>query len=286
MTAPKIQNKKIRFRVLPNDQLTVIHFWYKNQFPLHTHSYYEILILTKGTALHYLNGHPKVLKQRSLVLLRPNDHHELTFYKDCVSEHVNIAINSELFHELCNSVNSKLLNYFKLPAINPYINLKNEDFEYLLHLANSVNLLQFQDIHKRTLLAKQIVFNILTLFDNFSERIKKEYPSWFHDFLEKLNFPTFFLKPANKLYQYTPYSQSKFSIYFKRYTGVTLIEYLTNKKINYACNLLENTNFSILEISNILNYDSLAHFHRIFKKRIGVTPREYRLSNGSTQLLL
>ena len=124
-----------------------------------------------------------------------------------------------------------------------------------------------------------MMFSILTAFDSLAEQTKNDYPSWLHEFLEKLETPEFFLKPANELYQYAPYTQSKLSLYFKQHVGTTLIEYITKKKINYACNLLQNTNFSILEISTMLNYDSLAHFNRVFKKTTGKTPREYKQPN-------
>ena len=281
MATVKNQKQALFSHDLPDGQLAFMHIWKENEFTLHAHSYYEIMIFTKGKALHHLNGHPKVLKPQTMIILKPNeDSHKLTYYKDYTSEHINIAIDGNLFHKLCNSVNQELSHYFQKSTINPipYVNLKSEDFKYLLHLANNINLLTPYDTNKPTLIIKQMVFNALSIFNDFTNEQEIEYPAWLHDFLEKLNSPDFFLKPTCELYQYAPYSQSKLGLYFKRYVGSTLIEYLTKQKINYACNLLQNTNFSILEISNILSYDSLAHFNRIFKKTTGKSPREYRLS--------
>lgn len=273
---PTKKEKPIHCFNLPSAQSTYINFSRNSQFVIHTHSHYEIMILYKGKSIHYLNGHSKNLKTKTLVLIKPNETHQLSKYKDYESEHINIAIGNELFYELCMEVNKKLLNYFKqFPSVS-YIHLSDADYEYLLHLGNKVNLLDSQDTHKPTLIVKQMVFNILTLFDNLAEQTKNDYPSWLHELLEKLDNPEFFLKPANELYQYAPYTQSKFCLYFKQYIGTTLIEYLTKKKINYACNLLQNTNFSILEIALTLNYESLAHFNRVFKKITGKTPREYK----------
>ena len=50
-------------------------------------------------------------------------------------------------------------------------------------------------------------------------------------------------------------------------------------KINNACDMLKNTDTSILEISNTLGYASLSHFNRVFKEYIGITPALYRKEN-------
>lgn len=278
-TIENVQKRIDSFK-LSNDQPVDIHFWNKSQFGLHTHSHYEILILIKGKAVHQLNDHPKILKPQSLVLIQPDDTHKLDIYKEYASEHVNIAISKDLFNEICDSVNKYLLNYIKTSIFDPYISLKKEDFEYVLYLANKINLINSQNTHKLILIAKQIIFNILTVFAHLINQPKTEHPAWLHEFLEKINTPEFFLKPTSELYKYAPYAQSKLSRYFKQYVGTTLIGYITSEKINYACGLLKNTNLSVLEISSRLNYDSLAHFNRVFKKTTGKTPREYRISHS------
>lgn len=53
-------------------------------------------------------------------------------------------------------------------------------------------------------------------------------------------------------------------------------------KINNACDMLKNTDTSILEISNTLGYASLSHFNRVFKEYIGITPASYRKENKNT----
>ena len=45
-----------------------------------------------------------------------------------------------------------------------------------------------------------------------------------------------------------------------------------------AKKLLKNTRESILEISLEVGYDSSAYFSKIFKRRTGMTPLEYRAS--------
>ncbi len=261
---------------LPQNSLTDIHFWYKSEFSKHKHSYYEIVVLTKGKATHFLNQAPKLIAKQELVIVKPNVTHQMNLFNNYTSEHLCISISETLFTELCNSVNKKLFDQIQSNNFSPYVTLSDLDFKYILHLTDTVNTLQgTPDV--ASLLIKQIVFNILCCFSSQPQN-NQEFPVWLQDFLQKLSDPAIFVQPLSGLYKYAPYSQSKLSNYFKNYVGSTIVAYLTKKKITYACNLLQNTNFSILKISTMLNYDSLAHFNRTFKKETGKTPREYRLS--------
>ena len=63
---------------------------------------------------------------------------------------------------------------------------------------------------------------------------------------------------------------------FKKETGQTVMSYVTDVKINRAKVLLQDTDLSILAISERLGYDDSSHFGRIFKKVMRYTPRAFR----------
>ena len=63
---------------------------------------------------------------------------------------------------------------------------------------------------------------------------------------------------------------------FKRYMGVTPMQYVTSIRINKAKELLKNTNYSIQEISGLVGYENPLYFSRIFRKQIGCSPSGYR----------
>lgn len=63
---------------------------------------------------------------------------------------------------------------------------------------------------------------------------------------------------------------------FREETGGTVQEYVTDLKIGEARRLLDTTTKTAAEIGSYLGYSSQSHFQRIFKKAMGVTPREYR----------
>lgn len=68
---------------------------------------------------------------------------------------------------------------------------------------------------------------------------------------------------------------------FKSVYGITLSNYISEYRINEAIELLNNTDQKIKDISDSLGYTNSNVFIRTFKKMKGVTPAQFRLSNGS-----
>lgn len=63
---------------------------------------------------------------------------------------------------------------------------------------------------------------------------------------------------------------------FKEELGITVGEYITGCKIEVAKRLLAYSDKSLAEISFYLCFSSQSYFQNVFKKRIGVTPMQYR----------
>lgn len=63
---------------------------------------------------------------------------------------------------------------------------------------------------------------------------------------------------------------------FKNYTGFSIKKYILTLRINQAKLLLQNTNYRVEEISEIVGFHDAAHFIQIFKKMVGITPHQFR----------
>lgn len=63
---------------------------------------------------------------------------------------------------------------------------------------------------------------------------------------------------------------------FKRETGQTLIDYMTAARIDRAKLLLAETNMRVVDICEAVGYDNYSHFGQAFKKKVGLSPQEYR----------
>jgi AraC-like DNA-binding protein len=62
----------------------------------------------------------------------------------------------------------------------------------------------------------------------------------------------------------------------KSYLDCGLSEYITNKKILYAQNLLANTEIKISDLSEKVGFSDYNYFSKVFRKKTGMSPREYR----------
>ncbi|MBR5506710.1 MAG: helix-turn-helix domain-containing protein [Clostridia bacterium] len=72
------------------------------------------------------------------------------------------------------------------------------------------------------------------------------------------------------------YTSNYVSHLFKAKIGTSVQNYIIEKKMGIASNLLINTNCSITEIAERLKYSSLQSFCKMFKKWNGLTPTRYR----------
>ena len=81
------------------------------------------------------------------------------------------------------------------------------------------------------------------------------------------------------LAQHAEVSTGYLSREFKRETGETISGYIRRKKLETAGNMLIYSEFTTLEISEILAFPSQSYFTEVFRRELGVTPSKYREMN-------
>lgn len=78
-------------------------------------------------------------------------------------------------------------------------------------------------------------------------------------------------------------SDSSFCQYFKRITGVAPKEYLTSIKLEKAAELLAQE--SVTDVAFDLGYESISNFIGAFRRKYGVTPKQYKKGHESSVVL-
>ncbi len=75
------------------------------------------------------------------------------------------------------------------------------------------------------------------------------------------------------------YSMYHFTRFFKKMTGMTFNDYLTNLRIQKSVEMLLETDKSITETAYLCGFNSVKTYNRVFKKLRQMSPRDFRKSN-------
>ena len=72
--------------------------------------------------------------------------------------------------------------------------------------------------------------------------------------------------------------------YFKQNTKKSIFESLNEIRVEYACKLLANSDFTIAQIAYESGYNNLSNFNKQFKKVLGKSPKDYKESSRKTDI--
>lgn len=70
------------------------------------------------------------------------------------------------------------------------------------------------------------------------------------------------------------YEKHYFCYKFKKWTGITYLNYLNNLRINKSCKALKN-GATVAQACEMCGFNDMSYFIQLFKKLIGTTPKKY-----------
>ena len=76
------------------------------------------------------------------------------------------------------------------------------------------------------------------------------------------------------------YSETYLMKLFKKYTGITCIDYINNYRMNKAGEMLISGNEQIIDVAFSCGYSNISYFNKLFKEAYEMTPKEFRRQNG------
>ena len=123
-------------------------------------------------------------------------------------------------------------------------------------------------------MANEILFVLISdfLYDNGP----LDCNTYVADIVQKLNNQLYINASVKEICSQYPYSQTMLLKEFKKLTGLTIVEYKAQQKMKFACQLLTESDQTVIQVATSLQYDSLSYFVTTFKKNYGMTPSEYR----------
>ncbi len=216
-------------------------------------------------------------------IVSPDDRHKYNIDKDEQYRHRDIYVSREIMKECCDIISSGLYRkitegeypcFFKI-SINEIIALGEK-------LSVFINRKQNKDLDS---IHRGIVVSLLTTYCIFKSE-KKLYPDWLQDLLRNLDKQEFVRLDFEEIIKSTAFSHSYVSKVFKKYLGISLKQYLINKKLDLSMAMLVNSDKSIESIAVSLGLEYSSSFVKMFKKRYGITPGKCRkeLKNKQTSI--
>ena len=256
-------------------------------FPLHYHEEFELnLIINAEGAKRVVGDHIEEIGSMELVLVGSNLEHGWFTHK-CKSEdikEVTVQFHKDLFDEkllrrnqlsfirgmLEKSARGILFSPETAQQLVPRIlNLgQKHGFDSILELMSILHDLSLTR-NMRILSDASFGGNRQTFHYN-SRRIETVM-----EYINKNFEKPVTLKEVAKLINMTEVSFSRF---FRQRTGNTFIDSLTEIRIGNASRLLIDTTQSVAEVAYNCGFNNISNFNRIFKKRKGCVPKEFRES--------
>lgn len=259
-------------------------------FPKHRHNYVEVIYMCKGSTKHIIDGNEVVLGEGDMLFLNQNAMQEIfPAGKDDIA--INFIIQPQFFDRtfemigaednllrdflvgsLCEDSRRASYLYFHVADVLPIQNL----------IENMIWSLLNNQINKRS--CNQLTMGLLFLhLINYMEKMEtsgKEYHQEFE--VQVLNYVENKYKDGSlkELSELMGYSECWLSREIKKRMGKTYKELLQTKRMNQATYMLINSQVSVIEIIRMVGYDNTSYFHRKFKERYGVSPKEYRQKNA------
>ena len=92
--------------------------------------------------------------------------------------------------------------------------------------------------------------------------------------------------PITALVKYSRLSERSLVRRFGKATGMSPLDYVHALRLEEAKQLLENSDLTVEGIANEVGYEDASFFGRLFRKKSGITPKQYRLRFGSLRRAL
>ena len=257
------------------------------RFPKHKHNYIEIIYMCAGQTVHIIDDSDEViLHTGELLFLNQNCYHEIlpAGEKDIA---VNFIVLPQFFDEAFKMMDDEnILRNFIIGSLTQNTDASNYllfQVADVLPVQNLVENMVWSLLHdqpnKRQM--NQTTMGLLFLhLVNASERILygQGNPYERQGTLQVLryietNYRTATLGELAGVMNQNLYQLSRF---VKRHTGHTFKELLQVKRLNQAAFLLTTTKLSVADIIYHVGYDNTSYFHRVFREKYGMTPKEYR----------
>lgn len=255
-------------------------------FPVHTHDYTELMIVTDGSASHIVEGKAYNIQRGDVVVMMPSFSHELQNVQNL--EHYNLRFDLEKLLLLKTDV-EKLLGFQQLFVIYPFSRCNNEYSSRLtlddmqLEKVEMLCDLMCSEWNERKDGYKWVIKSYFLALITYLARIFSPNVTGYSPKMPEILDTAYYMQENSSreitvpmLSKLACLSPRQYSRVFREVYGVPPNEYLMNIRMSQACRIMRSTNKSIAEVCLACGFSDRVSFARMFKNRYHVTPGKYR----------
>lgn len=250
----------------------------------HLHSYFEIYYLVSGERNYFIEGREYHIKKGTIVFIDSNQFHRTTTTPNSSHERILIQLNKSLFsHEISQLDKLSIPDFFSTYSGAITFNDKQQQ-----HIEALLNSMLFENENKnpgyKTIILAKISELLIAALRVLLTNNTNQRPDWVQSTKHiKVQEVVEYIKNnyasninLDELAENVYISKYYLSRIFKEITGLTITEYINFTRIQHAKKLLEESNLSITKIADIIGFNNISYFQKVFKSFVSTTPLKYR----------
>lgn len=269
---------------LPDDfPLRMVNHFQQPDIPLHYHNFIELAIITQGSAIHGDSITETHLVPGSVLIVFPGQTHyyratqklyitNIFFHQGMLKQiWIKSAFIIDGFKELLSPAQTgKKINVFDIPI------------EVLPGIIERLNRLYYElclQLPGYDLLSKSIFIDLVSMISRNSPHNPNKQIMSAGRIISALSFMENNYKKSMELQTIAEaqgISKSSLIKYFNEAFGVPPMEYLTNIRLQKAIALFNTPSLNITDIAYEVGFNDSNYFSRQFRKKMKMTPSEYR----------
>ncbi len=252
---------------------------------MHVHKYTEMIIFTKGTAVHAVEDMQIPVRAGSVSVIVPGIKHcflnavDTEYY--IFSFDLDRLLNTNYQLRQLEGLQAFFIStaYYRYRHIFASTMELEEDLSFVEMLCNLILQVFLQKNGGYEIAVKEYFFTLMiylsgkympenkTVNDNFQDIERSKSYLEMH-YTERLLI--------RELAQMANISERHYTRMFKQIYGETPLAYIIKCRLDHACALLQESRKTITEISEECGFPDMASFSKIFKRAYGSSPKDYR----------
>ena len=269
----------------PNADLAIETYTYSQKVTMnisHFHSHYEILYVFEGERKLIINNlNEYSLNENTIAVISPNCIHRTKPGNSDIQTRICLAISEKFMQQLIDFSGKNIIHCTLFTVIKLDNETKHKIKEYFATiLTNKYS--HFYSDYQRLMTANLILTLSHYTYDKYDAELSYtpsntsmiKQMAEIAKYIQQHAYENISLESVSKVFNIR---KSYLARCFKAHTGTTIVSYINNVRIIKAQQFLIRGDAPISTIAYMVGYNNRNYFERVFKKIIGISPKQYQL---------